>query len=570
MSQFESSAPDAGSNLGRRLIGFLLKSRNIRLSVPKRLPVIGLASPLDLLLVAILSAVSGTFIIMVITAGVSEQNDEFVSLELGLAFVALLLVYRYAQTLLLRKSAQAIEDTLHEQRVRVAVKVLQLDLGDLHQVSRTALLDGMARHYEAVSQAIMPLLSGFQNGILLLLVIVDLFWQSLVAGVLTVVFVGLIIQYYLNREGELKTQMIGAARADAALRSTAEDLVDGFKELRLSRVKQDAIHREIVELSGNVARCRTKGAAVISDLVILAGSTSYMLGATVVFILPLISSVAGAELSRIVTTELFLLGPLGAMVRAAEPLSIARFSLNGIDTFERSLDQRGKVAQVASLAPPTFKRMQMDCVGYAHRRGVGEEGFAIRDVTFELSPGELVFVTGNNGSGKTTMLRVLTGLYEAGQGTISVDGKVISGATMESYRNLFSTVFSDFHTFRKPYGLDEAGLALLLQNAQDLDIADKLPPDFKEGYDPEAFSTGQRKRLALALAMADARPILVLDEWAADQDPGYRERFYRTVLPRIKATGKAIIAVTHDERYFELADRRYHMEDGQLKPVDFA
>jgi putative ATP-binding cassette transporter len=568
MSTSESSAAEAGSNLGRRLIGLLLKSRNIRLSIPTRLPVIALASPVDLLLVAILSAVSGTFIIMVITAGVSEQNDEFMSLELGLAFVGLLLIYRYAQTLLLRKSARAIEEALHEQRVRVAVKVLQLDLSDLNQVSRTALLDGMARHYEAVSQATMPILSGFQNGILLLLVILDLFWQSFVTGVLTVIFVGLIIQYYLNREGELKTQMIGAARADASLRATAEDLVDGFKELRLSRPKQEAIHREIVELSGNVARCRTQGAAVISDLVILAGSTSYMLGAAVVFILPLISSVTGAELSKIVTTELFLLGPLGAMVRAAEPLSIARFSLSGIDAFEASLDQRGKAAQVASPAPRTFERMQMDRVGYAHRRGVGEEGFAIRDVTFELSPGELVFVTGNNGSGKTTMLRVLTGLYPAGHGAISVDGRVISEATMESYRGLFSTVFSDFHTFRKPYGLDEAGLALFRQTAQDLDIADKLPPDFEQGYDPEAFSTGQRKRLALALAMADARPILVLDEWAADQDPGYRERFYRTILPRIKATGKAIIAVTHDERYFELADRRYHMEDGRLKPVD--
>jgi putative ATP-binding cassette transporter len=89
----------------------------------------------------------------------------------------------------------------------------------------------------------------------------------------------------------------------------------------------------------------------------------------------------------------------------------------------------------------------------------------------------------------------------------------------------------------------------------------------ENGYDPEAFSTGQRKRLALSLALAEARPILVLDEWAADQDPGYRELFYRSILPRIKATGKAIIAVTHDERYFDLADRRYHMEDGRLKLV---
>jgi putative ATP-binding cassette transporter len=570
MSRPESSTPSEGSKLGRRLIEFLLKSRNVRFSIPTRFPGIALASPTDLLLMAILSAVSGTFVVMVITAGVNEESDGLVSLRLGLAFVGLILVYRFTQTLLLRKSAQAIEDALHEQRIRVAVKVLRLNLGDIHQVSRSALLDGMARHYEAVSQAIMPLLSGFQNAILLLLIILYLFWQSVIAGFLTVVFVGLIIQYYLNREGELKEQMTGAASADAALRASAEDLVDGFKELRLSRTKQDAIYREISALSANVARCRTNGAAVISDLVILAGSTSYMLGATVVFILPLISDVMGTELSKIVTTELFLLGPLGAFVRAAEPLSIARFALTGINQFERSLDERAKPTQLASPRQFPFKRVQMDQVSYIHRHSRDEEGFAIRDITLDVAPGEMIFVTGNNGSGKTTMLRVLTGLYEARSGTITVNDTVVSELDMENYRNLFSTVFSDFHTFRKPYGLDELGLATFLQNAEDLGIADKLPADFENGYDSDAFSTGQRKRLALSLALAESRPILVLDEWAADQDPGYRERFYRTILPRIKATGKAIIAVTHDERYFDLADRRYHMEDGQLKLVSVA
>jgi putative ATP-binding cassette transporter len=568
MSPSESSTPSESSNLGRRLIGFLLKSRNVRFSMPTRLPGIELASPTDLFLLATLSAVAGTFVIVVITAGVSESNDEAVSLELGLAFVALLLAYRYAQNLLLRKSAQAIEDALHEQRTRVALKVLRLDLGDVHQARRSALLDGMARHYEAVSQAIMPLLSGFQNAILLFLIILFLFWQSVIAGFLTVVFVGLIIQYYLSREGDLKAQMTGAARADAAMRTRAEDIVDGFKELRLSQTKQDAIYREVVALSADVARCRTKGSAVISDLVILAGSTSFMLGATVVFILPLISGIAGVELSRIVTTELFLLGPLGAFVRAAEPLSIARFALNGIDEFERSLDGRAKPAQTAPPRPIAFQRLRLERVSYAHRHSLDEEGFAIRNVTIELRPGEITFVTGSNGSGKTTLLRVLTGLYEARSGTIAINGTtIVSEENMEDYRHLFSTVFADFHTFRKPYGLDEAGLAAFWENATDLGIADKLPADFVNGYDPEALSTGQRKRLALALALAEGRPVLVLDEWAADQDPGYRERFYRTILPRIKASGKAVIAVTHDERYFDLADRRYHMEDGQLKPV---
>ncbi len=129
-------------------------------------------------------------------------------------------------------------------------------------------------------------------------------------------------------------------------------------------------------------------------------------------------------------------------------------------------------------------------------------------------------------------------------------------------------MFADYHIFRKPYGLGAAELAQLHKYVADLGIAGKLPADLADGYDPAALSTGQRKRLALALAIAEDRPILILDEWAADQDPAYRERFYRVILPWIKSTGKAVIAVTHDERYFDAADRRYHMEHGVLTRVD--
>jgi putative ATP-binding cassette transporter len=110
-------------------------------------------------------------------------------------------------------------------------------------------------------------------------------------------------------------------------------------------------------------------------------------------------------------------------------------------------------------------------------------------------------------------------------------------------------------------------LARLEAALQELGIRDKLPGDLAQGFDPSALSTGQRKRLALALALAEDRPVLLLDEWAADQDPATREEFYRTMLARIRAEGKAVIAVSHDERFFDCADARYHMEDGWMERV---
>jgi putative ATP-binding cassette transporter len=128
-------------------------------------------------------------------------------------------------------------------------------------------------------------------------------------------------------------------------------------------------------------------------------------------------------------------------------------------------------------------------------------------------------------------------------------------------------VFADCHLFPKPYGLDGARLDALDEMLRYMGIRDKLPADLAGGFDPERLSTGQRKRLALCLAAAEGRPILILDEWAADQDPATRARFYTEILPLLKAKGKTILAITHDERYFGSADARYHMEEGRMLKV---
>jgi ABC-type siderophore export system, fused ATPase and permease components len=87
----------------------------------------------------------------------------------------------------------------------------------------------------------------------------------------------------------------------------------------------------------------------------------------------------------------------------------------------------------------------------------------------------------------------------------------------------------------------------------------------KEGkFSTLALSTGQRKRLALLVAWLEDRPFYLFDEWAADQDPAFREVFYHQLLPALTARGKAVVVITHDDRYFHLADRCLKLEWGQL------
>ena len=78
------------------------------------------------------------------------------------------------------------------------------------------------------------------------------------------------------------------------------------------------------------------------------------------------------------------------------------------------------------------------------------------------------------------------------------------------------------------------------------------------------LSRGQRKRLALVTAYLEDRPIYLFDEWAADQDPLFRRVFYQRLLPELKRRGKTVVAVTHDDRYFDAADQLIKLEEGKV------
>jgi putative ATP-binding cassette transporter len=90
--------------------------------------------------------------------------------------------------------------------------------------------------------------------------------------------------------------------------------------------------------------------------------------------------------------------------------------------------------------------------------------------------------------------------------------------------------------------------------------------DVKEGVlSTTQLSQGQRKRLALLTAFLEDRSIYLFDEWAADQDPTFKQTFYDSLLPELKARGKTVIVISHDDRYYDVADRLIKLEDGKLE-----
>ena len=194
-----------------------------------------------------------------------------------------------------------------------------------------------------------------------------------------------------------------------------------------------------------------------------------------------------------------------------------------------------------------------------------EKGFLLGPISFSWQPGELIFIIGGNGSGKSTLAKLITGLYPPLSGAIYLNGKRITQDNVEWYRQHFSAIFYDFYLFDSFLGCDRPNLDQEVENyLMQLQLAHKVT--VKNGVlSTTELSQGQRKRLALLTAYLEDRPIYVFDEWAADQEPRFRELFYKQILLQLKERGKIVIVISHDERYFHLADHIIKLDYGAVE-----
>lgn len=344
--------------------------------------------------------------------------------------------------------------------------------------------------------------------------------------------------------------------------------MEGFNELKMNRQKSDALFGEKIKPASTGKNERLLGTELFQmRSTVLEQATLFLPLGLTLFVLPLLFDASLSDLVQIVSVTLIVIWPAYTLVQSG-PLSSATADIIGrLGELDAKLDssELEPVCEKPEDYPvaPEFMRLTCTDISYVYPKRSqeilnGEKAFTLDADDFSIGKGELVILRGGNGSGKSTFMRILEGLAKPSKGAIEVDGVGIDEIDDASYRGLFSIVMADFHLFDKFYGseknesLEKWAEMLKLESK----ISDVLPT--------ESLSSGQKKRMALLAAILENRQILLLDEVAADFDPVFREAYYRQILPELKAEGRTLLVISHDDRYYDAADRILTMREGKL------
>jgi len=388
-------------------------------------------------------------------------------------------------------------------------------------------------------------------------------WTTLLA-VLVVVVVGALSYRLLSARAQRYLQQARDTRD--VLFQHFRTLTEGLKELKLHAPRRRAFQTERID-AATAALSRASLGGLQHHLVADTWSQMLFYGLVggLLFAAPLDQGRRGEQVTGYVLVTLYMMGPVWGMMEAWPIFARARISLQKVRDLGLSLatTERPPAATMPSVVPRDWRRLDFRGVTFSYPLDVDGQAFVLGPLDLTFERGELVFLVGGNGSGKSTFVKVLTGLYEAQAGALHLDDVAITRDNREWYRQHFSAVFSDFYLFDQLLGLEGADLDARAQRLLvELELDAKL--QIVDGaLSTTALSQGQRKRLALLTALLEDRPLYVFDEWAADQDPHYREIFYQRLLPGLRARGKTVFVISHDDRYYHLGDRVVRLEYGR-------
>lgn len=516
---------------------------------------------------ALISGLANASILAIINAAAGSSSYGNLNLKYLLMFIVALTINIITQRYLFSRSSSIIEQIVFKVRTRLTNKIRQAELVDMDIIGKAQIYNRMTQQTSEISQSSGVIIAALQSSIMVSFAIMYLAILSVWAFFLTLVIVAIGFAIYLNKEKFIVEFIHKTNSSEIKLFKSLTHLIEGFKEVKLSRNRSEDLSNHISYIAYEVQENRMQTDKLYNWNYIFAQSFFYVLVAVMVFILPKFIQVYSDSVTEIAAVILFIIGPLSTIVSGFPAYTKANIAVVDISTLEKNLDRlNGRphtFNENTEKKIGKFDNIELRDVEFSYYDAHKDALFKTGPINVKINRGETIFIVGGNGSGKSTLLKLLTGLYTPEKGAVSVDGEEITPEKLQEYREQFTAIFSDFYLFDRLYGLNnwsQEEVELLIKQFK---LDDKT--SFKNGsFTNLQLSTGQKKRIAMIVSLLENRNICVFDEWAADQDPEFRRYFYKELLPNLKKDGKTMIIVTHDDQYFETADRILKMDYGQL------
>ena len=248
-----------------------------------------------------------------------------------------------------------------------------------------------------------------------------------------------------------------------------------------------------------------------------------------------------------------------------------------VDNLRDFLEYEVHIAEDESAPEaPSLETLELRNVSFAYG---GQKRPALSNVNLTVRAGEKIAIVGHNGAGKTTLIKLLQRLYDPSEGEILLNGESIKNYRLSTYRNLYGTVFQDYHLFATTVaenvmlrgGItdeDRDTVKTALEQAGIYDKIKSLPngvdSNVTREFDNEGamFSGGEAQKISIARIFAGNHEIVIMDEPTSALDPIAEQEMYSNMFEACK--GKTVIFISHRLSSATMADRVYMFENGEI------
>jgi putative ATP-binding cassette transporter len=524
-----------------------------------------------LILAVVLPGFADAALIAILQSGI--HAGEAVSGALFLAFCVALLGHMICARVCAQLFASRVEGSLYQTRVRLVEKLRAAELSGIEKIGAGEIYGRLTQATSTISTNLWSVCVMAQGLVILICVSIYIAFISVWAFLIILAFYGGGGALFVARRRRVRKIMLESANTQADLFGYLNELLQGAKELRLNSRRSDDLQADLRQMAQALGQAPRQINRILQQNFIAARICLFLLMGSLVFLLPaLLGSTASSPLlAALLSSAIFLFAPLASFLRAVPEYERASLAAASLQALEQRLDRAASPAPDPNRPDAPFQhgfsRIVLADLAFAYSDPAGGSSFALGPVSLQIQRGEIVFFVGGNGSGKTTLLKALAGLYIPSSGSLLVDDIPIDDGNRQAFRENIAAIFTDFHLFKKLYGLRHRTAADVAALLEQLQIAHKTAYG-DGGFTRTDLSTGQRKRIAMVVALLEDRPLYIFDEWAADQDPEFRRYYYEELLPDLKRRGKTVLAISHDDRYFHCADRVVTMDWGTVRSIE--